>query len=226
MRFLSAHVKICQIPHVNFELKDQLLFNFCIILHCPVNFKLMHFQLLTKGCHESPNFETLVKCSGENLPNYACHFWKHKSVFFQSLYQFWVSSNITLLSFLSSNIIYFGQKQPIKVQIFEIFECSCQNLLNSSCQFWTDKSISASNFALIFIALTHNSPVNLKLIHFILWIKGPNKSPNFDTFMILSSSFHFSNHSSLFLQILHHSLGSWNIAPLYFFSSSIIYFGQ
>ena len=28
-----------------------------------------------------------------------------------------------------------GQKQPIKMQIFEIFECSGQKLLNSSCQF-------------------------------------------------------------------------------------------
>ena len=44
-------------------------------------------------------------------------------------------------SILSSNIIYFGQKQPIKVHIFEIFECSSQNLSNSSSQFWNDKSI-------------------------------------------------------------------------------------
>ena len=46
-----------------------------------------------------------------------------------------------LYTFFSSNIIYFVQKMPIKVQIFEIFECSCQNSSNSSCQFWTDKSI-------------------------------------------------------------------------------------
>ena len=52
-------------------------------------------------------------------------------------YQSWVPSNITSLYFLSWSIIYFGQKQPIKVQIFEIFECLGQNLLNSSCQFWT-----------------------------------------------------------------------------------------
>ena len=34
LRFSSAQVKICQIPLVNFELKSQFLFNFCIILHC------------------------------------------------------------------------------------------------------------------------------------------------------------------------------------------------
>ena len=32
--FLSAQVKIRQIPHVNFELKSQFFFKFCIILHC------------------------------------------------------------------------------------------------------------------------------------------------------------------------------------------------
>ena len=32
--FSSARVKICQIPHVNFELTSQFLFKFCIILHC------------------------------------------------------------------------------------------------------------------------------------------------------------------------------------------------
>ena len=58
---------------------------------------------------------------------------------FNFFYQSWVPSNITSLYFLSWSIIYFGQKQPIKVQIFEIFECLGQNLLNSSCQFWTSQ---------------------------------------------------------------------------------------
>ena len=58
---------------------------------------------------------------------------------FNFLYQSWVPPNIISLYFLSWSIIYFGQKQPIKVQIFEIFECLGQNLLNSSCQFWTSQ---------------------------------------------------------------------------------------
>ena len=115
---------------------------FIFVTHnSPENVKLIHFQPWTKGWHESPNFETF-KCSGENLPNSSCHFWKHKPVFLQTLYQYSASSNITLLCFLSSNITYFGQKQPIKVQTFEIFECLGQNLLKSSRRFWTDKSIS------------------------------------------------------------------------------------
>ena len=34
LRFSSARVQICQIPHVNFELTSQFLLKFCIILHC------------------------------------------------------------------------------------------------------------------------------------------------------------------------------------------------
>ena len=34
LRLSSAPVKICQIPHVNFEMTSQLLFKFCTILNC------------------------------------------------------------------------------------------------------------------------------------------------------------------------------------------------
>ena len=34
LRFSSTRVKICQIPHVNFELTNQFLFKFWIILYC------------------------------------------------------------------------------------------------------------------------------------------------------------------------------------------------
>ena len=80
---------------------------------------------------------------------------------------------------------------------------------------------SSSNFASFFIVITLNSPVNFKLMHFPFWIKEPNKSPNFETFVCCSehlpnTSCHFPNHKSVYLQILHHSLVSWNITPLYF----------
>ena len=42
---------------------------------------------------------------------------------------------------LSSNIIYFGQKQPLKVQIIEIFQCSGENMPNSSCHFSNRKTV-------------------------------------------------------------------------------------
>ena len=99
-----------------------------------VNFKFIHFLLCMTGSHQSPNIETF-ECFGENLPNSSCHFPNHKSVFLQILHHLSVSWKITPLYFFGSNIIYFGQKYAIIVQIFETFECLCQNLSNSSCQF-------------------------------------------------------------------------------------------
>ena len=147
---------------------------------------------------------------------------------FKIFYQSWVPLNITSLYFLSWSIIYFGQKQPIKVQIFEIFECLGQNLLNSSCRFELVNSFS--NFASFFIVILHNSLVNFKLIHFLLGINLAHKIPNFEPhFQVLwlnfpDSSCYFLNHELVFLQILHHSLVSWKITPLYFFRSNIAYF--
>ena len=115
---------------------------FIVMTHnSSVNFKLTHFLLWIKGSHRCPNFETFG-CSAKNLPNSSCYFPNHKSVFFcQILHHSSVSWNITPLYFFNSNIIYFVQKEPIKVQIFETFECSGQNSSNCSCQFWNCKSI-------------------------------------------------------------------------------------
>ena len=100
----------------------------------PVSFNFINFLLCIKASNESPNFETFV-CSGENMPNSSSHFPKHKSVFLQILHHTLVSSNITPMYLFSLNIIYFAQKQPIKVCIFETFEFLSQNLSNSFCHF-------------------------------------------------------------------------------------------
>ena len=90
---------------------------------------------------------------------------------------------------------------------------------------------SSSIFISFFIVMTHNSTVNLKLIHFLLWTKRSYQSSNFDTFKcsgenLQNSSCHFPSNKSVFLQILHHSSVSWKITLLYFFSSNNIYFAQ
>ena len=82
---------------------------------------------------------------------------------------------------------------------------------------------SSSNFASFFIVMTHNSSVNFKLIHFLLWIKGSHQSPSFENFEYFGKNFpnsscHFLNHKLAFLQILYHSSVSWNTTPLYLFS--------
>ena len=85
-------------------------------------------------------FETF-ECSAQILSNSLFQFWNENSIPLQILYPSSVSWNIIPLYFFSSNKIYFAQKKPIKVKLFEAIECSGQNLSNSLSQFWNDKSI-------------------------------------------------------------------------------------
>ena len=146
-----------------------------------------------------------------NLPNSSCHFSKHKSVFLKILHQSSVPSNITPLYFFQLKHYILWSREPIKKQFFQIFEwCLSQNLSNFSCRLLNDKSIPLQILHHFFIAMTHNSSVNFRLIQFLLWTKGFHQSPNFDTFKcsdenLPNFSCHFSNHNSIFLQILHHS---------------------
>ena len=61
-----------------------------------------------------------------------------------------------------SNVIYFARKGPIKVQIFETFECSDQNSPNS-CHFWNNK--------LVFLQILHHSSVSWDItpLYFFSW---------------------------------------------------------
>ena len=75
------------------------------------------------------------------------------------------------------------------------------------------------------ILMTHNSAVNLNLMHFQLWTKESHQSSNFETYKcsgenFSNSSCHFWKQKSVFLQILHDSLVSWKIT-LDFFRSKI-----
>ena len=76
-----------------------------------------------------------------NLSNSLCQFWNDKSIPLQTLYPSLVSWKITAFYFFSSNNTYFAQKQRIKVNIFETFECWGQDLSNSLCHIWNGKSI-------------------------------------------------------------------------------------
>ena len=83
----------------------------------------------------------IFKCSGQTLSNSLCQFWDDESILFQILYPSLVSWKIIPMYFFSSKNIYFAQKEPIKMKIFEIFECSGQILSNSLCQFRNEESI-------------------------------------------------------------------------------------
>ena len=61
------------------------------------------------------------------------------------------------------------------------------------------------NFASFFIVMTHNSPVNFKLIRFLLWRKESHQSSHFKTFECSGENYQippviFPNRRSVFLK--------------------------
>ena len=200
---------------------------FIVIAHkSSVNFKVKPFLPSTKGSHLSPNFDTL-KCSGENLLNFSCHFSNHKPFFLHKLHNsLW---KIIPMYFCSPNVIYFGDKKWIKTNFldFQVLGSKFVKFLMPILK-W---QVGSSSILFLFIFMAHNSSVNFKLIHFPLWTEGSDQSSNFDTFEcsgeILPNSWcHFPNGKSIPLKILYPSSVSWKIALLYFFSSNNIYFAQ
>ena len=67
-------------------------------------------------------FETF-ECSSQSFSNSLCQFWNNKSIPLQIFYPSSVWK-VTPLYFFSSDNIYFVQKEPIKVRIFETFKCT------------------------------------------------------------------------------------------------------
>ena len=111
------------------------------------------------------------------------------------------------------------------MQTFETFECSGQNSSNSSCHF--------PNNRLVFLQILHHSSVSWKITP--LYFYRSNiiyfaQKENFWDFRELGSKFTkflpILKQRIVFLQILHHSLMSWDTTPLCFFSWNFIYFQQ
>ena len=130
-------------PILKWQVSSSSIFvSFFIVMthNSSINFKVINFLLWAKVSYQSSNFDTF-ECSGENLSNCSCNFASNKSVFLQILHHYSMLWEITPLYFFSSNNIYFAEKEPIQVKIFETFECSGQNLSHSLRQFWNDKSI-------------------------------------------------------------------------------------
>ena len=84
-----------------------------------------------------------------NLPNSSCNFSKHRSLFLQTLHQSSMLSSVTPLYFFKLKHYIPWSKEPIKEQIFKIFECSSQNMSNFLCQF--------SKYKSVFLQILHKS---------------------------------------------------------------------
>ena len=191
---------------------SSIFVSFFIVMkhNSAVNLKLIHFLLWPKGSHQSSNFDTF-ECFGENLSN-SSSFSKQQISFssnFASLFNVW---KITPLYVFSSNNIYFVQKEPIKVKIFETVECSGQDLSNSLCQFWNYKPILlqflySSSVSLTIIPLYFFSSNNIYFVK-----KESIKVKMFEAFVC---SVQNSSNSSCQFWILHHSSLSLHITPLW-----------
>ena len=103
-------------------------------------------------------------------------FKKNKSVFLQVLHHSLVLSSITPL-FLAQTLCTLVKKSPLKCKVLRF--SSAQVHVN----FETSQFLSKFCIISFLIVMTHNSSVNFKLIHFLLWIKGSYQSPNFETFV-------------------------------------------
>ena len=90
VKLLGAQIKICQIPSVNFGTKSIPLrilhpssVSWKAILMCIFSSNNIYFA--QKKPIKVKEFETF-KCSGENLSNPFCQFWKDKPIPLQILY--------------------------------------------------------------------------------------------------------------------------------------------
>ena len=70
-------------------------------------------MLLTKRAHQNIIFR-IFECSNKSSHNSSCHFWNYKVRVIQILHHCSVSWKRTPLYFCSSNLVYFGQKEPIE----------------------------------------------------------------------------------------------------------------
>ena len=182
---------------LNWRVKFSSIFAAFLIFmthNSSVDCKLIHFLFLIKGPKKSPTFQAF-ECALVKI----C---KIPYVIFGSTSQFSFKFSINLEC---SNIIYLGQNQPIKVEIIEIFECGSQKMVKFLISVLNWPANFCSNFTSFFIFMTHKSLVKFELIHFLLWIKEPNKSPNFQTCFgknLPSFPCHFWKYKSFFLQTL------------------------
>ena len=133
----------------------------------------MHFPFWTKGSFQSPSFDTFEV------------FWWKFSIFLKSFSKSWVHflyfSKITPLCLFRSNVIYFEQKGPIKVQIFDTFMC-----LDQIHQMLFIFKTTRGFFFKFCIPLHYNSSVLFELTFYIFSIKETYHSTNSVTFHMSS----------------------------------------
>ena len=101
--------------------------------------------------------------------------------FIQILCHCSVSWKTNPLYFFSSYLMYFGQKEPIKITFSDFWEVGWKFI--KFLMSYLKPQISFSlNFPLLFSVMRDNSSVLFKLKLYVIWTKGADQSAKFQTF--------------------------------------------
>ena len=123
----------------------------------------MHFLLLTKGIHESTNFNTF-KGSGKNLPKSSCHFQTTNQFFFKFCIIFQCNEKKLLCTFSGQKLYTLHERNQPK--------CTFLGLLSARIRFHQILVVLkpqigfSSNFTSLFRLIRHNSAVLFQLKFF------------------------------------------------------------
>ena len=124
-RLSTTRMKTKQIAYVIFQATSHFSFKFCITFQChdakfPWNFLA---ELLRFGQKEPIEVQILrLLCALTKVyPIPHANFETTRSRFIQILHHCLVPWKITPLCLFSSNLVYFGQKEPIKVKFSDLW---------------------------------------------------------------------------------------------------------
>ena len=133
------------------------------------------------------------------------------------------------MKFSNWNIIFFGQKEPTKVQFFRLLSALMKSSRISSCHFWNYKVRVYSNFTSLFGVINDNSSLFFyRKTLYILWTKRAHRN---EIFQLLCSWVKFHQIPHVILETSNQFFSkktsvSWEITLLYFFSWNFKWFGQ
>ena len=110
-RLSTAHMKINQIPYVNFQATSQFSFlkHLLVSWHI-IPLKFSNWNFICFGQKEPLQNIHNFGCSIESSPNTSSHFWNPKVRVYSNIASLFSVMKNNSSVFFSSNLIYFGQK--------------------------------------------------------------------------------------------------------------------
>ena len=128
LRFSSAQVKTHQVPHVNFELTSQFIFNFCIIMYChdtqfPCTFQAHTFSTSDKSIPSRSQFGDFQVLWSKFANFLMSIFGNTSQFFFRICIRLECNRSQLLCTFLAQTLYNLVKSSPLK--------CKCLRLWSS-----------------------------------------------------------------------------------------------